>query len=77
MTFLRHPRCFWITILLNGERQFLLTCKVNKYRTMLLFKCKMHNAQGSQEGCYDFSKTSTVFLDNYTLEWRKAVSAYL
>ena len=34
-------RIFWITILLNGKRQFLLTCKVSRYSTMLLFKCKM------------------------------------
>ena len=30
----------WITILLNGKRQFLLTCKVSRYCTMLFFKCK-------------------------------------
>ena len=35
-----NPRIFWITILLNGKRQFLLTCKMSRYRTMLLLKCK-------------------------------------
>ena len=35
-----NPRIFWITILLNGKRQFLLTCKMSRYRTMLLLECK-------------------------------------
>ena len=35
-----NPRIFWITILLNGKRQFLLTCKMSRYRTMLFLKCK-------------------------------------
>ena len=39
-TAMTQSRIFWFTLLLNGKRQFLLTCKVSRYCTMLLFKCK-------------------------------------
>ena len=64
MTFLSHPTCSSGLIydfvdhytLLNGKRQFLLTCKVSRHCTMLLFKfkrqylltCKVRRLHGSR-----------------------------
>ena len=58
-----NPRIFWITILLNGKSNFLLTCKMSRYRTMLILKCKRQYLLTCKVGRYCLLACMAVVLN--------------
>ena len=78
--YLGYAQIYWV---LNGTLNLLFLarfCKTLFLPEILSNQILTQHSQSSQEGCYDFSKSSYMFFrifDHYTLEWQKAISAYL